>query len=309
MSAELRFCTNCGSKLADNASSVADNAPHDINQKPEEAHVSPEPHPKPQQAPKPKTPLSAGKILKRVLLIVVAVLVVLYLVAQHFMNATTYMSLNSNGEIFTKSGGAVTVNIDYDGYYWEVAYAPDWVVVSEMDHEFTIFCQTNDTGMDRKDHITIKSGKVVLQLPVGQCGTTQFIKLSKSTVHSKKKGTSLYVKMETDAIDPQIQCPDFCSIEDLTNEGFTLVVHNNPDYTRNGTVHVHEDHVKASIYVTQEGKCLNCLGKGYFQCQYCNGTGTRVNYGYGYGYSYNYDCLYCTNGSNKCFSCGGDGIK
>ena len=310
----LNFCTNCGTKLANNASSSADNTPHNTNQKAEDTHVSPEPpvtpetRQKPEPAKKLKQPLNVGKIVKRVLLILVALLVVLYLVAQHFMNATTYMSLNSKGEIFTKGGGQVTVNIDYDGYYWEVAYKPDWVVVSEGDNEFYIICQANDTGRDRKDHITIKSGKVLLQLPIGQYGSAQFMKLSKSSVKSKKQGTSLYIKMETDGIDPQIKCPDFCSIEELTERGFTLVVDENTDYTRSGTVYVSEDNVKASIFVSQEGKCTNCNGKGFISCTYCNGVGVHYGYGYGYGYGSS-DCYYCTNGTNKCYACGGDGIK
>lgn len=86
----LSFCTNCGSKLVEKqinhvsgsntVSSNSDNPPA-----------------------KPKK--KAGKIIKRILIGVVAVVAILFLWGTHLMNSTTYLTFNSQGALFAKSGG------------------------------------------------------------------------------------------------------------------------------------------------------------------------------------------------------------
>ena len=103
----LSFCTNCGSKLSENSTVMSEpqydnRTNNDISGKPS----------------KPK--LKSRKIIKQALIAVVAVIVILFLWGSHLMNSTTYMTFNSQGELYAKSGGTSSVNIDYDGYVWEI---------------------------------------------------------------------------------------------------------------------------------------------------------------------------------------------
>lgn len=287
----LSFCTNCGSKLSDGITVTTE--PH---------KGSPTEESKSVKTPKPKS--KSGKIIKRVLIAVVAVIVVLFLWGSHLMNSTTYMTFNSQGELYAKSGGTSSVNIDYDGYVWEVNYKPSWVSIDEYDDSFTIHCQPNTTGQDREDHITIKSGKIVQTLPIGQYGQTQFIKLSESSLKSDIDGGSIHIDIETDGSGPEISYPKFCRIEDHTEYGFTLIISSNSEYSRSGTLYVKEDNVSASIYISQEGKCQDCNGHGTKTCPSCGGMGST-----GFGY-YSINCFTCGGtGSIRCYSCSGSGIR
>lgn len=287
----LSFCTNCGSKLSE--SSAVTPEPQDDNRAKND---------KPNKTSKPKS--KSGKIIKRVLIAVVAVIAILFLWGSHLMNSTTYMTFNSQGELYAKSGGTSSVNIDYDGYVWEVNYKPSWVSIDEYDDSFTIKCQPNTTGQDREDHITIKSGKIVQALPIGQYGKTQFIRLSESSIKSDMDGVSIHIGIETDGSGPEISYPKFCRIEDRTDDGFKLVVPSNSEYSRSGTLYVKEDNVSASIYISQEGKCQDCNGHGTKTCPSCGGMGST-----GFGY-YSMNCFTCGGtGSIRCYSCSGSGIR
>lgn len=287
----LSFCTNCGSKLSESSTVMSEpqydnRTNNDISGKPS----------------KPKS--KSGKIIKRALIAVVAVIVILFLWGSHLMNSTTYMTFNSQGELYAKSGGTSSVNIDYDGYVWEINYKPSWVSIDEHDDSFTIHCQPNTTGQDREDHITIKSGKIVQTLPIGQYGMTQFIRLSESSLKSDIDGGSIHIDIETDGSGPEISSPKFCRIEDRSDDGFTLVVPSNNEYSRSGTLYVKEDNVSASIYITQEGKCQDCNGNGTKACPSCGGMGST-----GFGY-YSMNCFTCGGtGSIRCYSCSGSGIR
>lgn len=286
---DMSFCTNCGNKLSVSEAQVEDNVDKAT------IHES-------ERQPKQKT--KAGKIIKRAIITIVAIIVVLFLWGSHLMNSTTYMTFNSERALFAKSGGSTDVNIDYDGFIWELTYKPSWVSVDEHDTSFTITCQPNTTGQDREDHITIKSGKIVQTLPVGQYGNTQFIRLSESFVRSGVDGESIHIDIETDGSGPEISYPKFCRIEDHSNDSFTLVVPSNDEYSRSGTLYVKEDNVLASIYITQEGKCQDCNGLGSKTCPSCGGLRSS-----GFGY-YSMNCFTCGgSGSIRCYSCGGDGIK
>lgn len=285
----LSFCTNCGSKLVEKHS----------NHESETNSGNSNPH-NPSAKPKKK----AGKIIKRVLIGIVAVVVILFLWGSHLMNSTTYMTFNSQGALFAKSGGQTEVNIDYDGYVWEVNYKPSWVDIDEYDSSFRIRCNPNKTGQDREDHITIKSGKIIQTLPIGQFGSTQYIRLSESRVTSDMDGGSIHIEMETDGSGPEISYPKFCKIEDKSDDGFTLVVKDNDEYSRSGTLYVKEDNVSASIYITQKGKCSDCGGDGEKTCPSCGGLGST-----GWG-MYSMNCFTCGGrGYINCYSCSGTGIR
>lgn len=285
----LSFCTNCGSKLVEKQS-------NHVSESNSVSSNSDNPPAKPKK--------KAGRMIKRVLIGVVAIVVILFLWGSHLMNSTTYMTFNSQGALFAKSGGATEINIDYDGYVWEVNYKPSWVEIDEYDSSFRIRCNQNETGQDREDHITIKSGKVVQTLPVGQYGSTQYIRLSESRVTSDMDGGSIHIDIETDGSGPEISYPKFCRIENKTDEGFTLVVKDNDEYSRSGTLYVKEDNVSASIYITQKGKCSDCGGDGEKTCPSCGGLGST-----GWG-MYSMNCFTCGGrGYINCYSCSGTGVR
>ncbi len=289
----LSFCTNCGSKLS--ALETRSVTPGKTQNNQNYNNSTPKTH---------KSKSEIGRILKRVIIAVVAIVVILFLWGSHLMNSTTYMTFNSEGELFAKCGGSSDVNIDYDGYVWEMNYKPSWISIDEYDNSFTIRCQPNTTGQDREDHITIKSGKIVQTLPIGQYGKAQFIRLSESSLKSDMDGGSIHIDIETDGSGPEISYPKFCRIEDHSDVGFTLVVASNSEYSRSGTLYVKEDNVSASIYISQEGKCQDCNGHGNKTCPTCDGMGFT-----GFGY-YSVNCFTCGGtGSIRCYSCGGDGIK
>lgn len=299
----ISFCTHCGNKLGD---PVAEQP-----KTPGGNGQTPPPFPPGAggngpaaggSASKPKS--KAWKIIKRVLIGLVAVVAILFVWIQSRINSTTYIVLNSQGEVFAKNGGEKEIGIDYDGILWQVSYKPSWVRIDEKDNSLVIKCEPNTTGQDREDHITIKSGKVVQGLPVGQYGAAQYVRLSESSLTSDRSGGSIHIDVQTDGTNPQIEYPDFCRIEDKDENGFTLVVPSNNDYSRSGTVYVQEDGARASLYIAQEGKCSTCNGSGKLSCSACGGSGST------YWGMYSYQCGYCGgNGSYQCSSCNGTGYR
>lgn len=296
---DMNFCTECGGKLVEipevavppKFEGVSTGA---ADSKPAETTVP--------DGEKPKK--RGGKILKRVIIAVVVIIAILFLWGRHIINSTTYMTFNVQGLLFSKGGENAEVNIDYDGYIWEVSYKPSWVNIEEHESSFVVECEPNTTGADREDHITITSGKVVMALPVGQYGAARYLRLSESSLAFDTDGGSARVDIETDGSSQDISYPDFCRLEDMEDGGFTLVVDENEGYTRSGRVNVSEDNVGASIYISQEGTCPDCDGRGEKSCYSCGGSGSI-----GWGL-YSSACYACGgNGSIRCSSCGGDGVR
>lgn len=282
----ISFCTKCGSQLVDKVFVVSSANEITDPQKTE------------------KTKKKTGKIFKRILLGLVAIIVILFLWGAHLMNATSYLVLNSQGELFAKNGGVAEVNIDYDGYIWEVTYKPSWIDIDEFDNSFKIKCKANDTKFDREDHVTIKSGKILQALPVAQYGEAQYIRLSETGISSDIDGGSIYIDMQTDGIGPEIAYPEFCEIEDLDDYGFTLRVKSNNEFSRSGTIEVSEDNVSAYIRIAQKGKCSDCGGQGEKPCPACGGLGSSA-----WGWA-SMNCFTCGgNGTINCFACNGTGIR
>ncbi len=287
---DQNFCNSCGEKLVDKPT-IKDVEAEYVKEVPE-------------QLKKTDKQKKGGRIIKRIIIGVVAVLVILFLWGTHLMNSTSYIILNSEGELFAKCGGETEVGIDYDGYVWEIAYKPSWVVVDEYDNSFRIACLPNYTGEDREDHITIKSGKMVEMLPVGQYGGAKYIRLSEKSVKEGTSGGSIHIDIETDGTDPEISYPDFCTVTAVTPEGFNLTVKRNNGYSRNGTLYVKEDNATASIYIRQKGKCSDCGGEGKKMCPSCGGSG-QIGWGY-----YTSPCYTCgTTGRIDCYSCSGTGER
>lgn len=291
-----KFCTVCGKPLE----TVVEEPPT-----PSTDNVPPPVPPLPPKSPaQQKKKGKKGKVVKRVLIAVAAIVVLFFLWVSHMMDSTTYLRFNAESVVFPKCGGETEVNIDYDGVYWEISYKPSWVYINEYDESFAVNCQSNTTGTDREDHITIKSGKIVATLPVGQYGKVQYLRLSESNVTSDKDGGSIKIKIESDGSDPEITYPDFCSISNSNSDGFTLKVNANSSYSRDGYVRVKEDNMSSAIYVSQQGICKSCGGDGESSCNVCMGLGT-----FGYGF-YGSNCMACGgSGKVRCYACGGTGIK
>lgn len=282
------FCTNCGSKLSDTQP---------------EKEETPKTAARPEAAGEIRPKRSIGKTIKRVAIFVVVAIIAFCLWVSHMMNSTTYMQFNSEGEVFAKKGGQAEVNIDYDGMIWEVAYKPYWVDIIEYDASFVIECNRNDTGEDREDHITIKSGKIVASLPIGQYGTAQYIQVSESSISCDRSGGTFRIDVESDGFDLAVNHPNYTTVE-WDEDGFNVTVDYNDGYTRTGMLNVTADDCTASISLSQEGTCRDCDGNGSRTCASCGGSGY-----FGYG-MYSSTCFSCGgSGSIKCYSCGGEGVR
>ena len=96
MADNMNFCTNCGSKL--NSPAVPPPPPGSVPNV--DQNVSP-------IKPKSKT----WRIVKRILIGAAIIIVVLILWGVHLMNSTTYMTLNSTGELYAKGGGESDIGI------------------------------------------------------------------------------------------------------------------------------------------------------------------------------------------------------
>ncbi len=321
MADNMNFCTQCGSSLA-NASTTSSTANSSNN-----LPVVPPPLPpgaggvpakpkrkfsltnlfkarKPNPSSLPKKPFPFKKLFKRIGIAIVVMAIGVGLWINHQMNAATYLTFSTQGVLFPKCGTDEEVNIDYDGYIWELAYKPSWVEIDEHANSFTIKCQPNTTGQDRQDHITIKSGKITQALPIGQYGAAQSISLSKQSIETDRDGDSFYVRIQTDGINPEVTRPDFCSISNLTKDGFTINVSGNDGYHRSGSVVVKEDGAQAYVSISQKGKCSHCGGDGTVNCNSCWGQG-----GMQMGMFYS-QCSFCGGrGSWNCSSCDGSGYE
>lgn len=319
MAEKMNFCTQCGNSLA-NAATTSSQNESIIKQPPPfppvQGGIEAKPKrkfsltnlfrsKKPTSPTSPKKPFSVGKLLKRICIAVVVIAIGFGLWVNHQLNAATYLTFNTEGVLFPKCGAEEEVNIDYDGFVWELAYKPSWVEIDEYDNSFAIKCEPNSTGQDRQDHITIKSGKITQALPIGQYGAAQSISLSKSSIKCSRGWETFSVSMQTDGISPKVaSCPDFCYVSNLTKDGFVVGFRPNEDYSRSGTIVIQEDDAQASISVRQKGKCSNCGGDGTVTCGSCWGNGSM---GWGMFYS---QCNVCLGrGSWSCSICDGTGYE
>lgn len=287
----LSFCTECGKMLEPYDGPVAnDDVSGNGAQRP----------------PKPVSNRRFGWRLKRIFVGIVVILVVLFIWISNKINSTTYLVFNTESVVFAKSGGVEDVNIDYDGLIWEVTYSPSWLNVIEDDDNnvLTLIADGNDSGSNREDHITVKSGKVVRQLPIGQLGRATFLRVDPTKIELGREGGSVYIGIESDGISSEISYPNFSDVEVVDNTGFEVTLGRNSGYTRNGQISVSEDGRTATVYVHQVGDCPDCNGHGQRTCPSCGGLG-RVGYG-----MFSSQCFFCGgNGNISCSSCHGTGER
>lgn len=271
----LKFCTQCGSSLADNINT------HQV------------------------APKSSSKSILRICLIVIGVIFVsIVLLFTHINNATTYLRLEPNILTFPKGGGSAKVHINYDGYVWYVKYYPDWIIVEEYDDYFEISVHPNTTGIVNEGYITIQSGKCVEQVLVQQHERTTYISLSTNSLHFSRSGGTQEVTISTDGLKQfEVNYPDFIFVNNIDNQLTIEASVNNGQY-RSCYIMIQQDNINAHLYVTQGGICNSCGGSGSVSCAQCLGLG-----GWGYGMYYN-TCLLCGGrGSFPCQTCHGTGER
>lgn len=312
---DVNFCTECGNALEEKP--ITEEPAIDI---PQQGKIVPPPvPPMTEPAGNPSSTQYAnattvsrkkgGKIWKTILIVIVAIAIVGGLVYNHLKNSTTYIRTNPEQILFTKQGGDYNISIDYDGYLWEVTYEPSWCTVTKNKKSFTIYCDRNYTGSDREDYVTIKSGKLVTQVYVGQYGHATYLRLSDNYVKVDSSGGSIEIEMDTDGDDFEFLGPDYCSVSDQTSKSFILSFDANYDTGRSGRITVQDGNTSASLSFYQAGVCSACAGKGQVSCGWCGGTGQVSNYNFYTGY-YASDCSVC-NGTGRvdCSLCDGTGER
>lgn len=245
-----------------------------------------------------------GGCLKKILVSVVVVVIALYALGHYVQNAATYLRLEPNQLVAAKCGGEIKVDVDYDGYIWEVNHVPDWVEVEENENDFKVKVGPNTTGANRQGTITIQSGSQVAQVTISQAGFASYIKASVSSITFDKSGGSKTVSVDSDGSGYRIDGPDFIHVDSDDDGNVKISVGENDDSYRTGMVRMYEDNVACNISVVQHGKCEYCDGTGERTCTTCGGSGS---YYYGMMGS---TCLTC-GGSGKfnCPYCGGSGER
>lgn len=291
----LNFCTQCG-KMLEKCDSVED--AHENHTTTIDSS---------NDVPKtPKKKSKTGRILKRIAIAVVIVLCAIGIWVNSRINSTTYLTFNHESVIFPKGGSTVDVSIDYDGILWDITYCPKWIETTEddMENTITLKCEPNTTGENREDHITVTSGKIVRQLPVGQYARATYIRPDTYKVDFGRSGGSATIDLESDGTDITATYPDYVTLTWNGNRSVRVSTAYNSGTTHDGSIVFTEDNQRVSVAIHQKGDCPSCNGKGSRSCNMCGGSGYT-----GFG-MYSYPCNACgTNGSIRCSACQGTGER
>lgn len=284
----MNFCIDCGVALKD----VGGTVPPAIPTIPADNKAS-------ASATKKKS-----GCLKKILMGVAAVVVGILVLGYYANNAATYLRVEPNQLVAPKCGGEIKVDIDYDGYVWNINHVPDWVDIDEDESSFQVTVGKNMTGNSREGTITIQSGKQLAQVAIAQSGVATVVRGSESELHFDKSGGTQSVSIETDGCELNAEGPDFISTSFDEDGKLTVTADSNSDAYRTGRVRVYEDNQSWYIAVSQGGKCNLCNGTGKITCSWCSGFGSI---GYGMFMS---TCSACGgSGSYQCSSCQGTGEK
>lgn len=242
-------------------------------------------------------------IWKVILIILVVLLIGFIVLINYVMNAATYLRVEPNVLVADKNGGETVVDVDYDGYVWEINHIPDWIKIEKFEQSFSVKVDNNLTGYNREGSITIQSGDLLAQVVIQQKGQATYIKASKSSIHFDKDGGREPVTIDSDGCNYTVESPNFLSITREVDK-INIKAYRNSDEYRNGYVILSEDNVRTRIRITQGGICNTCHGSGSVNCAQCMGLG-----GWGYGMLYS-QCWFCHGtGSLQCWSCDGTGER
>lgn len=276
----LNFCTKDGNQLV-------------------EAVVKPEP-------PKPDKPARrrGGGCMKKILVAVVIAVIGLAAIYHHLMNAATYLRTEPCEIAVTKGGGECRIDIDYDGYVWLVNHKPEWVSIDEHDDNFDLRVGPNATGQRREGSITVQSGKHLAQVVVRQNAFAMVIRPSAASAKFGKSGGHEEIAIETDGCEWEAEYTDWMTVRKRDDGKLRIDCPSNDGDYRTGTIVVSEDNARATIKVTQAGKCNVCHGSGTISCNACMGIGHT-----GFGF-YSVNCVWCGGqGTSVCSTCGGSGFR
>ena len=270
----LNYCTQCGCPL---------------ETKTDDTPVPP--------APAPRQPRKKGSVWRRLLLFLLVVIGLLVGGYNYVSNLTTYMGLNPNRVVAPKAGGEIKVAIEYDGFLWSIASAPDWVKISEGADSFVLQIEKNTTGRNRSGLITVKSGKILAQMAVGQQAVATYLKPATNYVHFSKAGGTDTLRVSTDGGDWQLRSSINWTAKKIDDHTFVLSAPENTGYAKSDYVYLEEDRQRAYVQVVQGGICKKCKGSGEIPCKVCQG----VRYP-------GYNCFFCDNtGTQPCDECQGRG--
>lgn len=240
--------------------------------------------------------------LKTIVITLIVIILGLFLLYRHIMNAATY--LRTEPEVLTaaKGGGTGKVDIDYDGYVWNINHQPDWVGIDEFDSYFEISVEPNKTGQNREGTITIQSGKLLTQVVVRQFAYATVMNVSENKLHFGKDGGEKTVSLETDGCEWKAQFPQWINLNETEDGNLNFTCSGNEGEFRTGSVVIQEDQMVATIFLSQGGICNVCHGDGEVTCSSCWGTGSS-----GFGF-YSMSCFACGGaGKVECSTCKGLG--
>lgn len=268
-----------------------------------ETDIQDEPKHEPRRKRKEKSG-KGRKIFRKIVLALVVIVVALYALFHWALNSATYLRLSPETQIFSRDKQVYTVNVETDGYTWEVIHRPDWVTILNEDTEanlLKISVMSNKGGDDREGTIEIKSGKCTAVMQVGQWAKARKLECDKSELWFKKSPDSdskKTLKVTSDTHDVSASCTSWMTVKWNGATMLNVTCEDNDGYARKGTITITADDLSRTITVRQQGKCKSCKGKGK--------TGSSIT-----------SCPYCQSGrvydiwgnSSICKHCGGVGWK
>lgn len=287
----MNFCIDCGTQLV-SASSATVTPPPAVDDP-----VAPPVPPQPRRR--------KGGCLRTFIIVAVIAVVGFIALANHIQNAATYLRLEPAGVMAGKCGGECDVDIDYDGYIWEINHCPEWITVDEQDDKMELEVEPNTTGQPREGTITIQSGKQLAQFVVRQNAVATIVKASETAIAFSEQGGTQTIKLATDGCKLQGRTPEWITSQfGEDHESLVVKCPDNGGTYRAGVIRVWEDNAYVDITVTQSGQCPQCGGSGTIRCTACAGTGS-VGFGY-----FSSQCYACGGqGSIQCLACGGTGRR
>ena len=218
----------------------------------------------------------------------------------------TYLRFEPTSLRLPKGAGSLgytwDVNLDYDGYDYDVTYHSEWLNVMDIDNCLTISADDNTTGANRDGSITVKSGDVSRTLSVTQLGKTTKLEIDPKLSRISDDhygGASFSFHVNSDGTGWKVDYPSDLRFETIS-DGFKVTFPKNDKEYRSGTLKIYEDNITKTITVVQGGLCSSCHGKGYTNCATCGGNG---GWNTGYGWS---NCFVCKGARTiKCSTCKG----
>ncbi len=166
--------------------------------------------------------------------------------------ATTYLDVDQNRLSFVKSGGAVKIPIDYDGYTWGVSHCPEWL--NALPHGDTLYVDAapNLTGEERSDSVVIRSGTFKVSIPVTQNIKAGYIEVLNAKMTAEGAGQAFQIDYLTDGAAPQIILPEYCHVNSLSPGKIMLTIdRNDTGKPRTARIQLIEDEVNGNVVIEQ----------------------------------------------------------